>query len=609
MNFIKNLMWIFLAITVLWSCGEEEEGYLVDYNRRPIMVPQHFNPSENISDGDLIGIVRAFDADGDTLNFSLTANDNDLFQLTSDGELRLAGGKNLDFDVADVHIISVTVTDGMKETTAKITINVQDQNNAMPVFSKESYQFETPEGISTAVIIGIVDATDNDASDELVYAITENDNGLFEINNAGEISLAPDQNLDFEMATEHNIMVSVSDGTYTVEAEVEINVLNEVDTLAEEPASFVTNWQIPSDNFELAIGANENYDYDFTIDWGDGTVENITVANPESFTHTYELAGLYSVAIQGDFPAIRMFGVSDASRLALVDVEQWGDIVWQTFQQAFAFCLFLEGFSATDAPNLTNVASMNRMFSNAIAFNADIGGWNVTNVLDMSQMFFNASSFNGDIGDWNVGNVQAMNGMFYQAEAFDQDIGGWITNAVTDMANMFQGAVSFDQDIGNWNVINVTDMGSMFRSASQFNQDISGWETNNGINMSRMFQEASAFNQGIGEGDWDTGKVTNMSMMFQDAASFDQDLGSWNIADITTMVDMFDNSGMSPASANATLIGWADFVDQNGGPTNINCGMQGITVCGPEVDAAGMFLAIDNGWLFPGINNQFNCPP
>ena len=98
-----------------------------------------------------------------------------------------------------------------------------------------------------------------------------------------------------------------------------------------------------------------------------------------------------------------------------------------------------------------------------------------------------------------------------------------------------------------------------------------------------------------------------MSGMFRLATNFNQDLGGLPISNVSDMSNMFDDSGMTPDSMNATLIGWADFVQQNGAPTNITCGMQGITVCGPEVDVAG-FLVNDNGWSFPGINNVFVCP-
>ena len=76
-------------------------------------------------------------------------------------------------------------------------------------------------------------------------------------------------------------------------------------------------------------------------------------------------------------------------------------------------------------------------------------------------MFTDAAAFDLDIGGWEVGAVTSMNRMFLRAAAFAQDISGWQvgthTNShlpaadrsmpqdpVTDTDNMFYGAAAFD---------------------------------------------------------------------------------------------------------------------------------------------------------------------
>jgi surface protein len=153
-----------------------------------------------------------------------------------------------------------------------------------------------------------------------------------------------------------------------------------------------------------------------------------------------------------------------------------------------------------------------------------------TLVTDMSLMFNNANSFNQNIGSWDVSNVTNMEDMISDAPAFNQPIGSWNMSQVTSMSRMFVGASTFNQNIKSWNVSKVTNMSYMFYYAKAFNQPIDSWNVSN---------------------------VTDMSGMFDVASSFNQPIGSWNVSKVTDMSDMFNNSGLSTANYDATLIGWS----------------------------------------------------
>jgi len=319
--------------------------------------------------------------------------------------------------------------------------------------------------------------------------------------------------------------------------------------------AFITTWEITDDFRTLPIDTIDNYSYNYSVDWGDGTITN---GHTGDTTHTYETNGLYTVSITGDYPNIC---IPLEANLQLLSVEQWGDQTWQILESAFKFCDNVI-INAEDLPDLSeveslsclfsgvkttignienwdvsNVTDMRSLFQRTTNFNKDIGNWNVSNVTDMSFMFFDTPNFNQDIGNWNVGKVTNMSQMFFLSSNFNQDIGSWSVGEVTDMSYMFGKSLSFNQDIGNWDVANVTNMRWMFSEALSFNQDIRNWDVANVTNMWWMFSEASSFNQDIGS--WNVGTVNDMRGLFSKASSFNHDIGSWNVSNVNDMERMF----------------------------------------------------------------------
>ena len=310
------------------------------------------------------------------------------------------------------------------------TTPAPEKNSAPKI---EAQSFTVAEDISDTATIGTVKAEDPD-EDELTFSISETD--LFEIDDVGKLSLIDGKNLDYELTKEHSIKISVSDGEAESAAIITISVTNVKDSLSEDSNSFITKWDVPHNNFKLILGTNEDYQYDFIIDWGDGSPEEeITSQDP---THVYEKAGIYLISIQGEFPAIQMGDLYDYPRQsALIGIQQWGNIVWQSFFRAFGFCNYLVEYNAADAPNLENVEIMNFAFQAATRFNADLSDWDVSNIKKTNSMFSLALDFNGNIGNWDVSNVANMAFMFSNSEEFDQDLGSWNIQSVETMAGIF----------------------------------------------------------------------------------------------------------------------------------------------------------------------------
>ncbi|MEO9893798.1 BspA family leucine-rich repeat surface protein [Aurantibacter sp.] len=333
----------------------------------------------------------------------------------------------------------------------------------------------------------------------------------------------------------------------------------------------------------ISIPVDAQYQYNYTVDWGDGTIdENVT----EALTHTYETYGPHIVKISGDFPRPMFNFRSNSCDSSTYEIIQWGDQKWQNLESAFENTTLR--LVATDIPDLSECTSIRNMFKNSgmsgrgmaliphwdisgftslsglfngTAFNEDISGWDVSHVSDMSFLFSSGTlgcgdgplslggSFNQDLSSWNVSNVMNMEGMF-SGSYFNQDISSWDVSKVTNMAGMFAGS-KFNRDISNWDVSQVTTMASMFSGYTyneidsfngdfDFNQPLNDWDVSSVTDMSYMFYNANNFNQYIG--DWDVSNVAKMASIFSRASSFNQNIGTWNVSKLSSTARMFKDA-------------------------------------------------------------------
>ncbi len=300
--------------------------------------------------------------------------------------------------------------------------------------------------------------------------------------------------------------------------------------------AFITTWEVTTDDLEIiipTIGTTVGFNYNFTVDYGDGTVEtNLT----NDRAHTYNSPGIYTVTITGDFPRFFFTELSEDKAAMLKTIEQWGDFELVTMKYAFRGCINLE-VNATDAPDLSQVDDMSFMFEDCTSLNQDINHWDVSNVTNMSYLFREASNFNQPLNNWDVSNVTNMSGMFSNADNFNQSLNDWDVSNVTNMISMFSNASNFNQSLNDWDVSSVSNMRRMFRSAESFNQSLDNWDVSNTLDMGGMFAYASSFNKTLN--DWDVSNVTNMSGMFSNADSFNQSLNDWDVSNVTDMNSMF----------------------------------------------------------------------
>lgn len=435
------------------SCSKKEDlDPPTDTNTPPTMQGRTFEVNEDISDTHIIGTMDANDSDNDLLEFSIGTDDDNLFDITTDGKLSLISGKSLDYSTKTSHAFTVEVSDGADNVSANVVVIVKAVNQSPQL---EGQSFEVAENIGDMDVIGTVVAMDDD---DLTFEIKQNDGysinePLFAISADGQLTLIEGVSLDYETAHEFGIIVTASDGENIVEAWMYITVTDVPEAHPDDKNAFVTTWETTTDNEEIAIGLFYEFSYDYQINWGDGNIETSTNENlDKTITHTYETAGTYTVSIVGTFPYINM-QEETATPLSLQSIDQWGSIEWKTMAGAFKGCINMV-YNATDIPDLSQVESM-------------------------VSMFYGATSFNGDIGGWDLGNtVDNISGMFEGATSFNQDISGWDVSLVSFMGNLFNGASSFNQNLENWQVLSLKNSISFVgsgMSAQNYSSTIIGW--------------------------------------------------------------------------------------------------------------------------------------
>lgn len=216
----------------------------IDENQAPTIDEQSFEISENINDTSIIATVVATDPNDDELIFSITNDEDNLFEITINGELSLQNGKTLDFETKILHEIIVQVSDGSISSNAIITINVTDiyENQAPNIIAQS---FEASEDLTYNNVIGTVIATDLDEN-ELTFSITNDEDNLFKITRDGQLSLNYNKYLDYETKKLHEITVEVKDNKTKANAIITINIID------------VEGINIPDNNFKAYLLSNRS---------------------------------------------------------------------------------------------------------------------------------------------------------------------------------------------------------------------------------------------------------------------------------------------------------------------------------------------------------------
>ena len=245
---------------------------------------------------------------------------------------------------------------------------------------------------------------------------------------------------------------------------------------------FISVWRVPRNDKSITLPLRQGFNYNFIVDWGDGSSSEITSYDDMDRTHSYTSSGDYTLAISGLVEAWHFNGKGDKDKI--ISVTDLGDTGWKSLNAAFKECRNLSDFSGGEVSSVTD---MSAMFALATATNPDVSDWDVSRVTNMASMFSSATSATPDVSDWDVSNVTNMNHIFYYAASANPDVSRWNVSNVTNMHGMFFRADSANPDVSDWDVSKVTNMTTMFFKAASATPNMSQWNLNSVIYMDKMF--------------------------------------------------------------------------------------------------------------------------
>jgi hypothetical protein len=280
-------------------------------------------------------------------------------------------------------------------------------------------------------------------------------------------------------------------------------------------------------NLPSGVGSTSSFqftgavgDYDVVAKQSGSIVQTFNNLSDESTINLSNGGGVYILEVKpkasNGFNRIEFNNSGDKDKI--IDVKQFGDVVWSTFASAFRGCTNIK-LNSSDAPNLSNVTSMREMFRDAVSFDQNINSWDVSSVTDISGIFLNAKLYNQPLNNWDVSSVTNMRDAFAQTEEFNQSLNDWDVSSVTNINSMFRITVAFNQPLNNWDVSNVTSMIKVFEGADLFNQPLNNWNVSLVNNMQQMFGNAESFNQNLS--GW------CVSIITQEPPSFDDGADDW----------------------------------------------------------------------------------
>ncbi len=322
----------------------------------------------------------------------------------------------------------------------------------------------------------------------------------------------------------------------------------------------VTTWRVGDGGFgdgdnSISLPLVSGYDYNFTVNWGDGTSSEITSDTDSDITHIYAIAGDYTVTIDGLAEAWSFGNDVLSDKDKIISVDNFGAMGWIDLSGAFYGCSNLTSFVGGDTSNVTNMSSM--FHENSSLVSLDLSHFDTSKVVDMSTMFKDSIISNLNISSFDTSSVLNMTEMFRNLPLTVLDVSHFNTSNVTNMTGLFYGLLVASLNLSNFETSNVTTMALMFKNMPNLvNLDLTSFDTSSVTSMYQMFISCPSL-ESLNLNGLDTSNVVSAYAIFAHNSSLvDVDLTGWDVGSVT-------NSGAAWLNVNSSV---ALVCDEGGSP-------------------------------------------
>ncbi len=395
--------------------------------------------------------------------------------VVSGGEYSIDGGEFTaeDGSIEATQTLVVRQTSSVDpETVTEMTLTIGGVSGVFSVTTQGRYTFEGFTGVALNARLQTHIVAISDIGDSTPISI---ENGEYQIDrgawtdqagfidNNQKVRVRANAGDDYGVTTTARLNIGESWGVF--------NLTNK------EHGDFISIWKTDNPGFsnddQITLPLDADGNYDFTVDWGDGSTDQITQWDQAEVTHTYTSAGEYSVVISGTIEGFSFETKSgEVDREKIIEIQSWGTLkLSNNSSGSFSGALNLV-LTADDALDLSGVESL-------------------------SSMFVGASNFDGNIENWDISSVTSLSSFMEGADAYSGELSRWNVSQVTNFKDMLSGATKFNGKVGQWDIRNATDMDGMLdltgMSTENYSEALLAWSQLTGVPESMEFSALEVF--------------------------------------------------------------------------------------------------------------------